>query len=268
MKRKEDLFSKYAEEYDKYSRPQLEVGKLLIKKVNLKDKEILEVGCHAGKLSLEIAKKAKYVLGIDLAPNAIKIAKERARKNKVKNVEFSVANVENLKLNKKFDIVVCNIAFHVFRDKKKALREIKGVLKNKGVFVVNILVPGIKNEEEFRKIYFSIMDSPPYSKYDSLVRFPASKERSPKKILKELFEKNGFKILKMKEEHPIFWFKNEKDYIKHYEGSSPAKNYLKHLPTKMQTKAKQKILSELKKKVTKKGFKMTWGYITIIGEKK
>jgi len=264
----ETLFSKYAKKYDKYSWPQFEVGKLLINKINLRDKDILEIGCHAGKLSLEIVKKAKYVMGIDFAPNAIKIAKERARKNKIRNVKFSVGNVENLKLNKKFDVVVCNIAFHVFKDKKRALREIKGVLKNKGIFIVNILIPGIKNEEEFSKVYFSVMDCLLYSKYKSLIKYPAPRNKSPKAILKRLFEIEGFKILKIKEEYPVFWFKDEKDFIKHYEGSSPGKTYLRHLPAGMRTDARKKILKTLKKKVTKKGLKMTWGYIVIISERK
>lgn len=264
---KETIFSKFAKKYDKFSWPQFNVGKSLLKNINIKNKKVLEIGCHAGKLSLEISKDANKIIGIDLASNAIKIAKERAKKNKIENVEFLVRNVENINLREEFDVIISNITFHVFKNKEKALKEMKKVLKKEGILALNFPIEGVDNEEEFGKIYFSVMDSYPYSKYESKIRFLAPKGFSPKKYIKNLFEKEGFKILKLFEEHPVFWFKDEKDFISHYEGSSPSKSYLKHLPVKMRSKAKKEILDKLKKKVTKKGFKVTWGYLVVIARK-
>jgi len=245
------------------------VGKKLLKSINIKDKKVLEIGCHAGKLSLEIAKIANEVIGIDLASNAIKIDKEKAKKNEAGNVKFFVRNVENINLKEKFDIIISNIAFHVFKNKEKVLKEMKKALKKEGILALSFPIEGVDNEEEFREVYFSVMDSYSYSysKYESKIRFPTPKGFSPKKYIKNLFEKEGFKILKLSEEHPVFWFKDEKEFINHYEGSSPSKNYLKHLPIKMRSKAKKEILNKLKNKTNKKGLKMTWGYLIVIAKK-
>lgn len=260
-------FSKYVKEYDKASWPQLEMGKNLIKKFDLKDKTVLEIGCHAGKLSTIIAQEAKKVVGVDLASDAIKVAKERAKKEGLKNTKFHIRNAEKMDLKEKFDIIISNIAFHVFRDKPGSLKVMKKHLKKGGKIGLTFPIEGVKNEEEFRKIYFSIMNKKPYSDYESEIKFEAPKGFKPKEHVRKMFENAGLKNIEIKERHPTFWFKDEKDFIEHYEGSSPRKEYLKHLPKHLRSKARKEILGELKKHVTDKGLKMTWGKLEVIAEK-
>lgn len=73
----------------------------LLKKFNIKNNKILDLGCGSGKhLSYFIKKKYK-VTGVEKNQNMI----DQAHKNIKKNIIRS--NIENLKLKKKYDIILC-----------------------------------------------------------------------------------------------------------------------------------------------------------------
>lgn len=57
---------------------------------------IIDAYCGVGTISLMLAKKAKYVYGIEVVKEAIINAKNNAKKNKINNVEFRVAKVEDV----------------------------------------------------------------------------------------------------------------------------------------------------------------------------
>lgn len=57
---------------------------------------IIDAYCGVGTISLMLAKKSKYVYGIEVVKEAIINAKENARKNKIENVDFQVAKVEDV----------------------------------------------------------------------------------------------------------------------------------------------------------------------------
>ena len=70
----------------------------VIKEMKWKGKRVLDVGCGTGNFAKEVSKNnAKYVLGIDYAEEAIKIAQKN---NKQKNLEFKKLDVNEL--NEKF----------------------------------------------------------------------------------------------------------------------------------------------------------------------
>lgn len=78
-----------------------------LKKLNLKNKIILEIGTGSGIVALILAKKAKKVLAVDINPEAVRCAKENAARNKIKNAEFRESDLfENIR--GKFDIIVFN----------------------------------------------------------------------------------------------------------------------------------------------------------------
>lgn len=49
---------------------------------------ILDVGCGTGSYSLALAERCREVVGVDLSPNMIRIAKERAAAKKIMNAGF------------------------------------------------------------------------------------------------------------------------------------------------------------------------------------
>lgn len=80
---------------------------------NLKVKEgdvALDVGTGTGIIALLMAKKAKFVLGVDINPIAVELAKENARLNGITNVEFRQSDLfENVE--GEFDIITFNAPY-------------------------------------------------------------------------------------------------------------------------------------------------------------
>ena len=57
---------------------------------------ILEIGCAAGEHALRIARLAREVVGVDLSPDAVARARERAAREQVANASFEVGDASNL----------------------------------------------------------------------------------------------------------------------------------------------------------------------------
>jgi len=66
------------------------------------DWTILELGCGSGYLARRIGKKCKAYLGIDIAPNAVELAKN---KNKISHVTFETGDVSTIEFGE-YDLVV------------------------------------------------------------------------------------------------------------------------------------------------------------------
>ncbi|MBM3309145.1 MAG: methyltransferase [Candidatus Altiarchaeales archaeon] len=72
-----------------------------------KGESVLDVGVGSGIIALTAAEKALKVVGVDVNPNAVKLACKNARINKIHNVEFRQSNLfENV--NGKFDLITFN----------------------------------------------------------------------------------------------------------------------------------------------------------------
>lgn len=63
---------------------------------DLSDKNVWDLYCGIGTISLFLAKKAKSVTGVEIIPQAIEDAKENARINKITNAEFYTGAAEEL----------------------------------------------------------------------------------------------------------------------------------------------------------------------------
>jgi len=77
----------------------------LKRKINLKNKILLDLGCGTGRLSFQFAKQCKKVVGVDFAESMILQAKNYAKLHNIKNVEYFVSDLQNVKLEGKFDII-------------------------------------------------------------------------------------------------------------------------------------------------------------------
>lgn len=114
----------------------------------LKDKKnILDIGCGNGFSTLRFAKKFPHskILGIDYSKKMINYAKKNLSKNKKlqKRVEFKVGDIVLLSslplLEKKFNYIVserCLINLLNWEEQKKALLEMKKLLKKKGKIIL------------------------------------------------------------------------------------------------------------------------------------
>ena len=70
---------------------------------------VLDLGCGPGDVSFlaaEIVGSSGWVIGIDQAPEAIALARERTRENRIRNVDFELTTIEDFSSPVQFDAVV------------------------------------------------------------------------------------------------------------------------------------------------------------------
>lgn len=75
---------------------------------------VLDVGCGTGIYSLALARRCKKVIGIDLSPKMLELARRRAAEEQLPNVEFICADWHELDpqkegYEKKFDLVFAHM---------------------------------------------------------------------------------------------------------------------------------------------------------------
>ena len=107
-----DLYSQYYDLLysDKDYISEVKYVDSLIKANSKNTKTLLDMGCGTGKHAELFCDMGYEVHGIDLSEGMLKIAENR-RKNKGDSLSFSQSNIQNLSLNKKFDVVIS--LFHV-----------------------------------------------------------------------------------------------------------------------------------------------------------
>lgn len=98
----------------------------------LRGKSVLCVGCGTGEECSYLAERgAKKVVGIDISANLIDYAKQSYPK-----LEFQVMDMENIQFpDESFDYIYSSLTLHYVEDWVKPLKEIRRVLKPKGIFL-------------------------------------------------------------------------------------------------------------------------------------
>lgn len=96
-------------------------------------KRVLEYGCGTGSCAFDLARRNAAVAGIDIAPVAIELARQRAaQEGLAARVEFQVMDAESLEFSaQRFDLV-CGSGILHHLDLERALGEIGRVLKPGG----------------------------------------------------------------------------------------------------------------------------------------
>ncbi len=81
---------------------------LLVKNLDVRiNDRVLEIGVGSGYVSLIAAQKAESILGIDINPHAVRLAKINAKQNNVTNVEFIVGDLFTA-IRGKFNLIIMN----------------------------------------------------------------------------------------------------------------------------------------------------------------
>ena len=100
--------------------------------------KVLDVGCGSGQALNLMAKNFpnSHFTGYDFSKEAIQIAKEESDKLGNKNTSFEVQDVERFPQGQKFDLVTAFDAIHDQAAPAKVLDNIKGAVKDDGVFLM------------------------------------------------------------------------------------------------------------------------------------
>ena len=150
-----------------------------------KDDNIIDMGCGTGEFTKKIRGLSfKKVQGFDISKKCIQLAKKQ-----YKNIIFKVGDIENMELKKNSaDVLIyCGILHH-FTNLKKVVKEANRILKKNGkifVFEPNALNPVLW--------LFRNKKSPVKS---TKLKTP-NEEFLTKKQIREAFQKEGFKIVKL-----------------------------------------------------------------------
>lgn len=97
--------------------------------------KVLDVGCGAGWTSAFLAETGFKVTGVDIVPQNIKIAKQRA-KNRGFGSTFIVGDMDSLQINQKFDAVLIFDALHHTNRQSQVIDNISKHLKPGGHLLI------------------------------------------------------------------------------------------------------------------------------------
>ena len=154
----------------------------------IKNKNILDVGCGDGVISYLLAKKGAKVIGIDNSEIAINFAKEKCID--LNNVEFLVASAHRLPFESKtFDYIVSSEVIEHLNNPDKMLYEIKRIWNKKGKIIITTPI-------KFSKNPLDMMHYQEFFQEDFIV------------ALEKYFE--DIKIIKS---HPLFWMEFQNKLI-------------------------------------------------------
>ncbi|HKB88298.1 MAG TPA: methyltransferase domain-containing protein [Patescibacteria group bacterium] len=142
--------SKWEKEFSDNFRPNL--FEKLIKRLEVSRRDVIseilpkngdtfiDIACGSGDTIFSIAKRFKYVVGLDIAKNRIKFAKEKTVRLGFKNVKFMNSDFDKgLPLrDKTADIVLCEASLSYFYDLNFILSEVARILKPSGRFVIEV----------------------------------------------------------------------------------------------------------------------------------
>jgi ubiquinone/menaquinone biosynthesis C-methylase UbiE len=124
---------------------------------------VLDSGCGPGLVSCYLSSLANEVIGLDLTPAMIQLAKETASKRSITNVNFIVGNMLELPFaNDHFDISVSRYAFHHLENPQIAFAEMLRVTKPGGRVIVLDATPEEPKQTAYNK--FEVLRDPSHTR--------------------------------------------------------------------------------------------------------
>lgn len=121
-------------------------------------KNVLEVGCGTGQLSLYFAIGTNnYVLGLDPTMESLKIAQNFAKRNNIENIEFVNSDIfDDILKEEVFDFIWCNGVLHHTRNPYLAFEILIKSLKKNGYVLIGLYNKIGRVRTIFRKYLYKI----------------------------------------------------------------------------------------------------------------
>jgi SAM-dependent methyltransferase len=100
------------------------------------DSDVLEFGCGTGSTAIAHAPHARHILALDISPEMLRIARDKAAAAGIANVTFEEEGIEDYEAPEgSYDMVMCHSLLHLLDDRDAAIAKIHGLLKPGGIFI-------------------------------------------------------------------------------------------------------------------------------------
>jgi 2-polyprenyl-3-methyl-5-hydroxy-6-metoxy-1,4-benzoquinol methylase len=110
----------------------------LVRKISLRHKKVLDIGCGVGTIDFYLANKGARVKGLDISQNAVMFARMNAEKLGLgKKVKFEVANFPHKGVKGRFDVIICSEVLEHLENDFEAVAVMKQLLKRNGIIIAS-----------------------------------------------------------------------------------------------------------------------------------
>ena len=107
------------------------------------DMDILEIGCGTGSTAIAHAPYVKHILAIDISPQMIEIAQDKADAEYIKNVTFERSTIEEFSVcGQTWDAVLVLSILHLLDNKEEVIGSVYKMLKPDAIFVTSTICIG------------------------------------------------------------------------------------------------------------------------------
>lgn len=148
----DEFFDKYHQRRSKNDSPNDLIEQPIIDELlgDVSGKKVLDLGCGDGKHGIELLKKGVIsYFGIEGSEKMASLAKENLSNY---NAEIKVADIENIHIQEKFDLVISRLVFHYVEDLESLFNKVHTCLKDDGVLMFSVEHPVItSNYESYHK---------------------------------------------------------------------------------------------------------------------
>lgn len=157
------------------------------------DMWVLDIGCGAGNLVMELSSRVAKAACVDLSSKMIERGLSKKREGEAKNIDFRVAAAEDLPYSDNFfDMVVMTSVLYLLNSALVGLREMFRVLKPRGIAAVleptTLMIPR-------RMSYYIAKKRQEGENLEQIISWAyAAQANNPfsPQLLQKLFEKAGF----------------------------------------------------------------------------
>lgn len=110
----------------------------ILRKRDLKEKNLLDAGCGIGLASIYYSKRFKNITSVDLEKQKINQAKSLAKVNHIKNINFKDVNLIKAPFTKKqFDMIICFEVIEHVKDDASMLKGFSKMLSKDGELILS-----------------------------------------------------------------------------------------------------------------------------------